>query len=63
MSIHKNYLELGPMERKIVDESFDKMAQFITKNTTIKLNWADDAEKVVEAIATWVIERKDRHYI
>jgi gluconate kinase len=59
MDIHKNYNELTEIERSCVDSAFDELAKFFVNNTTIKVDWADGAERVVEAIATWVKDRRN----
>lgn len=56
MPIHDNYLKLDGAEREIVDTGFTRIYEYITKETSLHAENGDDAERLVEAIATYLIE-------
>lgn len=57
MSIHENYNKISIMEREAVDQAFDA-AQNVLTDFGINVAGDDRAEKLVEAIATYIVESR-----
>lgn len=55
--IHFNYTNLHQDQRDAVDEAYDAVAQ-VFKEHGLPANGADPAERLVEAIATFLVESR-----
>ena len=58
MTNHNNYNKLSNEERKHVDMMFEEIYKYAQKNRVI-VKPDDRAEKLVEAIATFLVESKE----
>lgn len=57
MSIHDQYTKLSDREREAVDEAFNAVQSALT-DFGIRVTGDDRAEKLVEAISTYLVESK-----
>ena len=62
MNIHKNYAMFEEQDitmKKHVDSIYNLVNDYAIKND-IQLNYNDDAERFVEAIATYIVESREK---
>lgn len=57
MSIHENYNKISIMEREATDQAFEA-AQAALVDFGIRVTGDDRAEKLIEAIATYIVESR-----